>query len=79
MSGGDNLEVIETQRISNNKYVQIVRAGNKYLVIAFGKDEVSFLTEISQDELIIKTEEESTPSFASVLEKVKNINKKKED
>lgn len=79
MSGGDNLEIIETQKISNNKYLQIVRAGDKYLVIAIGKDEVSFLSEVSKDELIIKTEEESAPSFASVLEKIRNKDKKKEE
>ena len=39
-----NLELIETLKITNNKYVQIIRAGkDKYLVIGVGKDEISRL------------------------------------
>ena len=41
-----NLEVIETIRVTNNKYLQIVRAANKYIVIGIGKDEITMLTEI---------------------------------
>ena len=47
-----NLELIEAIRLSNNKYLQIVRAGEKYLVIAVGKDEVHMLTELSKDEVL---------------------------
>ncbi len=35
-----NLQVIETLKITANKYIQIVEAGDEYLVIAIGKDEV---------------------------------------
>ena len=35
-----NLEIIETCRISTNKYLQIVRAGEKYLVIAVGRGSI---------------------------------------
>jgi len=79
-SGGNNLEVIETQRISNNKYLQIIRAGSKYFVIAIGKDEVHMLTEIPECDLNIKSSEDAQPlTFASVLDRVKNLNKDKED
>ena len=47
-----NLEVIETIRVTNNKYLQIVRAANKYIVIGIGKDEITMLTEIDEDELL---------------------------
>jgi len=47
-----NMEVIETLRIANNKYLQIVRTAGKYIVIGIGKDEISMLTEVSEDELI---------------------------
>ena len=47
-----NLEIIEAIRITNNKYVQIIRAGeDRYFVIAIGKDEVVPLGEISSDQL----------------------------
>ena len=42
-----NLEIVEAIRITNNKYVQIVRAGeDKYFVIAIGKEEVTLLGEL---------------------------------
>ena len=46
-----NLEVVETLRITGNKFLQIVRAGKKYLVIAVGKDEIHMLTELTEDEV----------------------------
>lgn len=69
-----NLEVIETARISNTKYVQIVRAANKYIVIGVGKNEVTMLTEIDEDELInLNTEKDGEKeSFASVIAKAKD-------
>lgn len=79
MGGGANLEVIETQRISNNKFLQIVRAGNKYFVIAIGKDEVHVVSEIAEEDIVFRTEEQPNATFAAVLDKVKNLNKKKED
>ena len=36
-AGLGNLEIIETCRVAPNKYIQIVRAGEKYLVIGVGK------------------------------------------
>lgn len=61
-----NLELIEAIRLSNNKYLQIVRAGEKYLVIAVGKDEVHMLTELSKDEVLQSgTETGDTITFDS--------------
>ena len=37
-SANENIEVIETTRIANNKYIQIIRAGGRYMVIAVCKD-----------------------------------------
>lgn len=47
----ENIEVIETSRIANNKYIQIIRAGEKYFVIAVCKDTVTMLGEISEESL----------------------------
>ena len=45
-SVNENVQVIETTRIANNKYIQIIRVGGKYMVIAVCKDTVTMLTEI---------------------------------
>lgn len=46
-----NFEAIETFRITNNKFLQLVRVGKKYLVISIGKDEVNLVMEISEDDI----------------------------
>lgn len=48
---GSNIQVIETSRISNNKYIQIVRVGNTYMVIAVCKDTVTMLGQIPEESL----------------------------
>ena len=64
----ENVEVIETTRIANNKYIQIIRAGEKYMVIAVCKDTVTMLGEIPEGEL-----KETKPvqgfNFKEILEK----------
>ncbi|MCM1193468.1 MAG: flagellar biosynthetic protein FliO [Butyrivibrio sp.] len=46
-----NVEIIETTRISNNKYIQIVRLGATYVAIAVCKDTVTQLCEIPEEQL----------------------------
>ena len=77
-----NLKVIETLKIAQNKYIQIVEAGDEYLVIAHGKDEVRLLTKLTREQLGILPSEEDmakvgTDSFKELLEKFrKHIPKK---
>lgn len=78
--GTGNLEVIETCRITQNKYVQILRAGEKYLVIAVGKDEIHMLSELTENELVFREETQGqTPDFAGVLERVRKLKEKEKD
>lgn len=71
-----NLQVIETLKITTNKYIQIVRAGDEYLVIAIGKDEVGLLTKLSEEQLQELPAEQlpagiSSESFKEILERFK--------
>ena len=75
-AGFRNLEIIETCRIASNKYIQIVRAGSKYLVIAVGKDEVHMLSEVSGEELSFQENQGQTMEFAAILEKVRKLKEK---
>ena len=50
-SANVNIEVIETTRISNNKYIQVVRLGERYVAIAVCKDTVTLLGEIPKEQL----------------------------
>lgn len=75
-----NLEVIETCRITSNKYVQIVRAGSKYLVIGLGKDEIHILSELSEEQLDLQdTHREKSASFRSIFDEVKRLKEKEKD
>jgi len=69
---GRNMEVLETVRLSNSKYLQIVRVGDKYIVIAVCKDTVTMLTEISVESLsYADSSEGSSLSFKEILDKMK--------
>ncbi len=46
-----NMRIMETMRIGNNKYIQIVKIADHYIAIAVGKDTVAFLTELDENEL----------------------------
>lgn len=74
-----NLEVIETLRVASNKYIQIVRAGSKYLVIAVGKDEVHMLSELSEKDMKVLESGLSDIDFGSILDKFKKQNKEDND
>ncbi len=71
-----NLRIIETLRLTPNKYIQIVEAGDEYLVIAIGKDEVRLLTKLTGEQLKEIPSEKvadgmGTESFKEILDKLK--------
>lgn len=66
-----NMELLDALRISNNKYLQIVKVGSKYLCLAVCKDTVTMLVELEQED-IKEIEPEIKPvDFQTILEKVK--------
>ncbi|MBR1572769.1 MAG: flagellar biosynthetic protein FliO [Lachnospiraceae bacterium] len=74
-----NLAVSETLKLTTDKYVQLIQVGkNRYFVVAVGKNEITFLGEISQEELkeIPDTSKENIPTiqgdFNDILNKFKN-------
>ncbi len=78
-----NLRIIETLRITTNKYIQIVKAGEKYLVIGIGKDEICLLGELSKDEVDESGSTVVSPvnveTFTQIFEKIKNKLPEKRD
>ena len=70
---GSNINILETMRIANNKYIQIVRIGNKYLALAVCKDTVTMLTEIPEEELKL-SEGTSMAGFKDILNRVQKKN-----
>lgn len=46
-----NIKMIETVRVTNNKYLQIIKIGEKYYLISVCKDTINLITEIKDQEL----------------------------
>lgn len=73
-----NIQVVETFRVSNNKFIQIVQVGKKYLVISVCKDVINILTELREEELVWKPSQEQSQgikaneSFQEVLGRLKD-------
>lgn len=71
-----NIRVIETLKLTTNKYIQIVKAGEKYLVIGVAKDTITMLTELSEEEIQFAGEQ-SPMKFRDIWEKAKEMKQKK--
>ena len=70
-----NIEVLETSRLANNKYIQIIRVGKKYLAVAIGKDSVTMLTEIPEEQLTLSEGIDAVqPSFKELFDKLQKKN-----
>ena len=73
-----NLKVIETLKVSANGYIQIIKAGDVYLVIAVSRDHIEKLAEVTEDQLEINSVDatgqkiDMVESFHDILEKVKD-------
>ena len=67
-----NMELVETLRISNNKYLQIVRVGSKYFCMAVCKETVTMLGEIQKEDMVFNENNlNAGMDFQKILEKMK--------
>lgn len=64
-----NIEVIETARITSNKYIQLVRVGETYMAIAVCKDTVTMLGEVSAEQLKLRDTDLNRTSFKELFQK----------
>ena len=68
-----NFEAIETYRLSTNKFLQIVRVGRRYFIVAIGKDEVKLISEISEEDIDLSAENPaSNDRFKQIFETAKD-------
>ena len=78
-----NLQIIESLKIAPNKFLCLIKAGKEYLVIAVGKDEVTLLTQLTEEQLsevpifdsyqgnVLSGKTVVAENFQEILEKVK--------
>ena len=73
--GKGNIEVIEIHKLTNNKYIEIVRIGKKYYILSVTKERVENIDIIDEADIELPDTQMSgaNESFAQVLERIKNI------
>jgi len=73
-SVNNNFEIIEISKLTANKYIEIVRCGEKYLAIAVCKDTVTLLCELSKEQLNLCDEKSmQKKGFSEFLAKARNV------
>ena len=70
---GNNFEMIDSFRISQNNVVQILRIGQRYVAVAVCKDNVTLLAELSEDEIVIPEGVAEPVQFDEMLKKEKSL------
>lgn len=72
-----NIKVVEACRISPTVTIQIVKAGDRFLLIGVSKERVTFLTELSGDSLTLtENQPDNQMDFSAIMEKVASKVKK---
>lgn len=77
-----NMQPLESMKVGNNKFLQLVKIGEVYLVIGVGKDEVTPITKLTKEEVpelfenSSQNETKVSGSFQEILEKFRNRNSK---
>lgn len=74
-----NFEVVETYRISNSKYIQIIKVSGKYILISVTKDNVTMLTELDEKTVMKPEYTTGQQSFSEIFDKFKNLKKHNEN
>ena len=69
---GKNIQIMETVSISSSKYLQIIKAGNRFFLIGICKDTMTYLCELKEEELDFTANTGSGETFKNILEKFKN-------
>jgi len=70
---GNNIQVLETFRISNSKYLQIIKIGEKHFAISVCKDTITYLGDLNAEDLVFKdaSKEFKLQNFKDILDKFK--------
>ncbi|MFV0342273.1 MAG: flagellar biosynthetic protein FliO [Anaerocolumna sp.] len=72
-----NFKVLETYRLSQTKYLQLIQIGTRYFVIAVSKDHVEFLAELNEGDIFMEDRNlQPSSNFKDII--FNAINKQKE-
>lgn len=72
-SHAKNIKVIETYKIAPSKYIQIIQIGKKQYAIGVTKEQITFLSELEEDQLEIPEDFGNTVGDTSFKEVMKHM------
>ena len=70
-----NIKVVESFRLGGNKFISIVKIGEDFYALGFGKDEITMIDKLDKDNITV-SEHNSTEAGISFKDILGNINKK---
>ncbi|MCQ2522261.1 MAG: flagellar biosynthetic protein FliO [Lachnospiraceae bacterium] len=68
--GSKNMLVLETTRLAPNKYIGLVKVGERYVAVAYGKDSIVPICEVPKEEITIDPNSGQPTSFGDIFRKV---------
>ncbi len=72
-----NFEVIETCKVTQNKFLQIIKVGSRYFLIGIGKDNLEYFTELNEEDLDLTADTKMQDGFQLLYQKAKERIKKR--
>lgn len=67
-----NIQVIEAYKVGTNKMLQIVKISNKYVVLGISKDQITYITELDESEVLTHDYNDGEKQhFRQIFEKLK--------
>lgn len=76
-SPGRNMQIIEAISVGPQKTLQLVRVGGTYMVVGVSRDKITYLCEVSEEELALRSGDDPLP-FGNILDKVIRRQKKEQ-
>lgn len=69
-----NIKFVETFRLGGNKFISIVKIGQNYYALGFGKDEITLIDKLDEDSINIPepSGDETKKSFKEVFSNINN-------
>ena len=77
-NSSSNSRVVETFRLSQTKYLQIIKVGEKrFFLIAVSKDDITYISELNEEDIAIVQDSmtENNFNFADILKKITSKDK----
>ena len=73
------VKIIESYRLSSNKVLNVIKAGDKCFLIAVCKDTVTLLGEVNEETLELESTTDVSESFGTVFSRFKIQHKDETD